>query len=150
MSSPSDCFECQWRPSRRLLAFYLLVFAAALGALWLAALPRWAALSGTLLCLAHAAWVLPRQVLLSHDSAFVGLRHDAGGWQLRSRAGDWQPVQLQRDSLALPLAVVLRFRLPGERRVRGLCILPDALDASVHRRLRVRLKFSRHRWAAAG
>lgn len=149
MSSPSDCFECQWRPSRRLLAFYLLVLAAALSALWLAAIPLWAALAGTLLGLAHAAWVLPRHILLSCDVAFVGLRQDAGGWQLRLRAGDWQPVQLQRDSLALPLAVVLRFRLAGERRVRGLCILPDALDASAHRRLRVRLKFSRHRWAAA-
>ncbi|MDB6142473.1 MAG: hypothetical protein JWP80_1517, partial [Pseudomonas sp.] len=53
----------------------------------------------------------------------------------------------------LPLAVVLRFRLVGKRglirgRVRGLCIPYDALPPEVHRRLRVRLKFSRRRWAA--
>ena len=54
------------------------------------------------------------------------------------------------DSLALPLAVVLRFRLVGERRVRGLCIPRDALTREAHRRLRVRLKFSRRRWAAPG
>ena len=59
-------------------------------------------------------------------------------------------VALSPDSLALPLAVVLRFRLVGERRVRGLCIPRDALTREAHRRLRVRLKFSRRRWAAPG
>ena len=150
MSSPSDCFECQWQPSRGLLVLYLLLLAAALPALWLAAIPPWAALLGSLACLAHAWRALPGQILLSSEAAFVGLRHDAQGWQLRSRSGDWQPVELRRDSLALPLAVVLRFRLAGKRRVRGLCIPADALDAATHRRLRVRLKFSRRRWEAAG
>lgn len=147
--NPSEFFECQWRPSRYLLALYLLILALALGALWLAAIPVWLAFSATLLCLAHALWVLPGQILLSSDAAIIGLRHDAGGWQVRSRQGEWQTVQLRRDTLALPLAVILRFRIAGEWRVRGLCILPDALDATTHRRLRVRLKFSRRRWVAA-
>ena len=149
MYNPSEFFECQWQPSRSLLVLYLLTLALAIAALWLAEIPLWAALSGSLLCLAHAAWVLPGQILLSSDTAIIGLRHDAGGWQVRTRSGEWQPVQLRRDSLALPLAVILRFRIAGEWRVRGLCILPDALDATTHRRLRVRLKFSRRRWAAA-
>lgn len=149
MYNPSEFFECQWRPSRCLLTLYLLAMLLAVAAVWLAATPLWAALAGTLLCLAHALWVLPGQVLLSTDAAIIGLRHDAGGWHVRSRGGDWQPVQLCRDSLALPLAVILRFRQAGERRVRGLCILPDALDAATHRRLRVRLKFSRRKWEAA-
>ncbi len=34
----------------------------------------------------------------------------------------WQPVQLRPDSLALPMVVVLRFRLRGERRVRAICV----------------------------
>jgi toxin CptA len=46
--------------------------------------------------------------------------------------------------------VVLRFRLPGERLGRGLCIPRDALPRELHRRLRLRLKFSRRRWAAPG
>lgn len=149
MYNPSEFFECQWRPSRCLLVLYLLLLIMAVGAVWLAAIPLWVAFSGTVLCLAHAWWVLPRQVLLSTDASFVGLRHDAAGWHLYSRDGEWQAVQLCRDSLALPVAVILRFRLAGEWRVRGLCILPDALDAATHRRLRVRLKFSRRRWAAA-
>ena len=149
MSNPNEFFECRWQPSRCLLALYLLALGLAVAALWLAAIPLWGALTGTLLCLAHALWVLPGQVLLSSASAFTSLRHDGAGWHLRSRSGEWQPVQLRPDSLALPLAVVLRFRLAGERRVRGLCIPVDALDAATHRRLRVRLKFSRRRWAAA-
>jgi toxin CptA len=149
VSNPSEFFECQWQPSRCLLALYLFTLALAIASVWLAAIPLWVALIATLLCLVHALRVLPVQVLLNRPSAFTGLRHDGAGWHLRSRSGEWQPVQLRPDSLALPLAVIVRFRLAGERRVRGLCILPDALDAATHRRLRVRLKFSRRRWAAA-
>lgn len=149
MSSPSDRFECHWRPSRRLLALYLAVAALASIALVGAEIPWPLRLLGLALCLAHAAWYLPRQVLLSSPAAFRGLQHDDDGWQLWSPAAGWQPVQLRPDSLALPLVVVLRFRLAGQRRVRSLCIPGDSLSHAEHRRLRVCLKFSRRRWAAA-
>ena len=149
MSSPSS-FECRWQASRQLLAAYLLAQLFALGSLFLLDIAPWARLAGVLLCLAHGAWVLPRQILLTHPTAFSGLRRDADGWQLWSRAGGWQAVQLRPDSLALPLIVVLRFRLSGERWVRSICVPRDALAPDVHRRLRVRLKFSRRRWAAPG
>ena len=103
---------------------------------------------GLLLCLAHCAWVLPRHVLLNHRSSVRGLRRDDDGWQLFSAARGWHAVQLRPDSLALPLIVVLRYRVPGERWVRSICVPKDALGADVHRRLRVRLKFSRRRWLA--
>lgn len=148
MFSPSNRFECRWHASRQLLAAYLLAQLLALGALFLLDIPLWASLSGTLLCLVHAAWVLPRHILLTHPRAFSGLRRDADGWQLWSKAGGWQDVQLRPDSLALPLIVVLRFRLRGQGRVRSICVPRDAQAADVHRRLRVRLKFSRRRWAA--
>ncbi|MHC8315661.1 protein YgfX [Pseudomonas sp. LB3P31] len=150
MSSPSNLFECRWHASRQLLAAYLLAQLFALGSLFLLAIPIWATVLGVLLCLAQGAWVLPRQILLNHPRAFTGLRRDADGWQLWSRAGGWQPVQLRPDSLALPLIVVLRFRLRGERRVRSVCVLRDSQAADAHRRLRVRLAFSRRRWAAPG
>ncbi|WP_093425564.1 MULTISPECIES: protein YgfX [unclassified Pseudomonas] len=148
MSSPSNLFECRWHASRQLLAAYLLAQVFALGALWVLDIPLWASLSGALMCLVHAAWVLPRHILLTHPRAFSGLRRDADGWQLWSKAEGWQPVQLRPDSLALPLIVVLRFRLRGERWVRSICVPRDAQAADVHRRLRVRLKFSRRRWVA--
>ena len=148
MSSPSNSFECRWHASRQLLAAYLSAQAFALGSLFLLSIPVWASVLGILLCMAHGVWVLPRQVLLTHPQAFRGLRRDADGWQLWSQAGGWQPVQLRPDSLALPLVVVLRFRLRGERRVRSICVPRDSQAADVHRRLRVRLSFSRRRWAA--
>jgi len=147
VSNPSEFFECRWRASRQLLATYLIALALALTALVFAEIPFWAFLLGASLCFAHAIWVLPRQILLSSPSSFTGLRHSAEGWQLWSERQGWQAVRLRPDSLALPLAVILHFSLAGERRVRGLCIPRDALTRDAHRRLRVRLKFSRRRWA---
>ena len=131
-----------------MLAAYLLAQAFALGSLFLLAIPLWASLPGALCCLLHGAWALPRQILLTHPQAFRGLRRDADGWQLWSQAKGWQPVQLRPDSLALPLIVVLRFRLRGERRVRTICVPRNSQAADLHRRLRVRLKFTRRRGAA--
>lgn len=133
-----------------MLAAYLLAQLFALGALLVLDIASWVRLIGVLACLGHAAWALPRRILLNHPAAFRGLRRDAEGWQLWNARQGWQPVQLRPDSLALPLLVVLRFRLPGEPWVRSICVPRDAQAADVHRRLRVRLKFSRRRWAAPG
>lgn len=129
-----------------MLAAYLLAQLFAMGSLLVLNLPY--SSLGLLLCLAHCAWVLPRHVLLNHRSSVRGLRRDDEGWQLFSAARGWHAVQLRPDSLALPLIVVLRYRVPGERWVRSICVPKDALGADVHRRLRVRLKFSRRRWLA--
>nr|WP_284676769.1 hypothetical protein [Pseudomonas sp. AKS31] len=131
-----------------MLAAYLLAQAFAMGSLFLLSIPLWASLLGAFACLLHGIWVLPRQILLSHPKAFRGLRRDADGWQLWNQADGWQAVQLRPDSLALPLIVVLRFRLRGEWQVRSICVPRDSQAADLHRRLRVRLKFSRRRWAA--
>ena len=148
MSSPSNHFECRWHACGQLLAAYLAAQLLALIAICLLSIPAWARLLGALLCLAHGAWVLPRHVRLTHPGAMTRLRHDADGWQLWSRDKGWQAVQLRRDSLALPLLVLVRYRLAGERRVRAVCIPGAALAPDQHRRLRVRLKFSRRRWLA--
>ncbi|MBB1521142.1 protein YgfX [Aquipseudomonas guryensis] len=148
MSSPSNSFECHWQASRLLLAAYVLAQCLAWVTLLLLDVPFWLLCLCALACLGHAAWVVPRQVLLRHPQAFTGLRRDEDGWQLWNQAQGWQAVQLRPDSLTLPQLVILRFRLAGEWRVRGLCIPRDGLAREVHRRLRVRLKFSRRRWAA--
>ncbi len=150
MSSPSKVFECRWHASRLLLAAYLGAQSCALIALCCIDVSPWFSLAGMLLCLGHGAWVLPRQICLSHPTAITGLRRNDEGWQLWSAARGWQVAQLYRDSLALPLIVVLRFRLSGERRVRGICVPRDAMEQDQHRCLRVRLKFSRRRWAVPG
>ncbi|MDB6050500.1 MAG: hypothetical protein JWR17_3246 [Pseudomonas sp.] len=153
MSSQSSRFECRWQASRLLLTAYWVAQALALFSLFFLDVSWWVRVLGAIACLVHGCWALPQFIVLSSPAAFTGLRRTVDGWQLWSDRGGWQAVQLRRDSLALPLVVVLRFRVVNEprrfgRRVRGLCIPSDALAPEEHRRLRVRLKFSRRRWAA--
>ena len=150
MSSPSNTFECRWQACGLLLAAYLLAQLLALVALCLLVVPFSMAALGVLACLAHALWALPRHIRLTHRSSVRGLRRDESGWQLWSAARGWHGVQLRPDSLALPLIVVLRFRVQGDWRVRSICVPRDSQATDVHRRLRVRLKFSRRRWLAPG
>jgi len=119
-------------------------------AVWASPLPGWLALCIFATCIAHARWAIARRILLTHEHAVVGLRRDVRGWHVFCRARGWQPVRLCRDSVALPLLVVLRFERAGRWMGQSQCIPQDALGADEHRRLRVRLKFSRRRWAEAG
>nr|WP_276617180.1 protein YgfX [Pseudomonas syringae] len=135
-----------------LVTAYLAVQSLALVALYWLDIAAWAAALGALMCLVHAVRVIPRSILLTHPAAFTALKRDHQGWQLWNACAGWQPVQLCPDSLALPWVVILRFRpiiagRPG-RSINSCCIPHDALTPDIHRRLRVRLKFSRHRWAA--
>lgn len=148
MSNPSNYFECRWQASGQLLAAYLAAQSLALIAICLLTIPLWARVLGAVLCLMHGLWTVPRHITLTHSRAFSALRRDTQGWQLWSHGKGWQAMQLRRDSLALPAVVIVRFRLSGERRVRAVCIPRNALSPDQHRRLRVRLKFSRRRWLA--
>lgn len=153
MSSPSDRFECRWQASQALLTAYIGAQILALTCVLLLHIPLWAKAIGGLLCLWHLARYLRPCITLDRPQSFTGLRRDPAGWAVWSEQGGWQPVQLRRDSLALPLVVVLRFRLMTGSRlnrlwVRSLCIPGDAMAPDSHRRLRLRLKFSRRRWAA--
>ncbi|MFJ3466702.1 protein YgfX [Pseudomonas sp. NPDC090201] len=152
MSSRNDRFECRWRGSRILLTAYLGCLSLALVSTLLLAIPAWAKALGVALCLLHGARYLRRSILLDAPDAPTALRRDSGGWQLWSRRHGWQPVQLRPDSVALPFLVLLRYRPATghwlERRwVRTVCIAADAMAPDDHRRLRLRLKFSRRRWA---
>ncbi len=150
MSSPSDRFECHWQASRYLLVAYLAAQGMALLAiLLLEVAPAWAA-AALISCVAHGAWVVPRQISLSSPRAFSGFRRSSGGWQAYSAASGWQPVTLLPDSIAQPFLVILRFRVQGAFFTSSVCLPRDTLAPELHRRLRLRLKFSRRRWAAAG
>ncbi|MEE4634712.1 protein YgfX [Pseudomonas alliivorans] len=153
MFSPNDRFECHWQASRLLLTAYALVQVLSLSALWWLDVPVLIAAMGAALCVAHAAWVLPASILLKRPGSFTGLQRDSQGWRVWSERGGWQSVQLCKDSLALPLVVILRFRLVSGgrsgRHVHSCCIPFDAQAPDIHRRLRVRLKFSRRRWVVS-
>lgn len=148
MFSRNDWFECRWRPSRRLFQVYCAVASLALCSAMVLQVPaslRFLLLIGVI---AHAAWALPRHVLLSSPAAVIAIRRTPEGWAMLSRRAGWHPVQLLRDSLALPAMVLVRYRRPGQWFARAACIPADALDAETHRRLRLRLRLSRNRFAA--
>ena len=145
MSSPSDTFECQWRPSRRLLAFYLIAQLCAISSSLVLGAPVALKLALILACLAHAGWAIPRKLLLSHPTTVLKIRYRGAGWSLWSPRFGWRPADVEADSLALPMAIVLRYRHEGQWWARSLCIPADSLDRDTHRRLRVRLKFARGR-----
>lgn len=150
MSSRLEPFECRWSASPALLRLHTLAAFAAGACLWLAAIPWTLKPLLTLLVLWSWHRVRYRQLQQRHPTVPRRLRHGTEGWQLWSPASGWQDVQLRPDSLALPLLVVLRYRLPGERFPRSLCIARDSLSADAHRRLRVRLRFAPRRFAAPG
>nr|WP_221189852.1 protein YgfX [Azomonas macrocytogenes] len=131
-----------------LLVFYLVAQFLALLAITVSAAPGYLKAGVLLFCVLHAVWVLPGNILLTTKQAVRGLRHDDCGWWLWSEAHGWQAIQLRPDSMAWPALIILRYRLPGQWRSRGVCIPRDALPRHMHRRLRVRLKFSRRRWVA--
>lgn len=133
-----------------MLALYVTVLVLAVATLLVLPIPFWFQVIGLLLCLLHAAWIVPSRIMLSCSSSWVGLRQDPQGWSLWSQRTGWQPVQLRPDSLALPLVVVLRFKVAGDWFERGICIPRGAMPLDQHRRLRLRLKFSRRRWAVPG
>ncbi|TWI58780.1 toxin CptA [Pseudomonas duriflava] len=123
------------------------MFALALVGLWLAAIPVWLSIVGTLFCMVHAGWYVPNGILFRNEQSPRRVRHDAEGWHLWSPQQGWQPVRLHRDSMALPLLIILRYRYPGQHWTRSVCIPADALAPEHHRRLRLRLRFARQRWA---
>lgn len=152
MSSPSDRFECHWQPSRLLLTAYVAAQVLALAAVLSLDVSGIAAFMGALVCVVHGVWVIPRSILLTHPAAFTALRHNARGWQLFNERAGWQDMQVCNDSVVLPLIVILRVRqlVDGTAQfpTRSICIPRDALAPDSHRRLRVRLKFSRRGLAA--
>ena len=141
-----ETFECHWQASRWLLRIYIglwLLSCVAIGLSDIAA--QWQILVLIALC-CHAYYVLPRSIRLTSQQAITALRHSDKGWQVLNKACGWQSVQLYPDSIAQPWLIVLRFRLAGQKRKRGLCLLSDNLSLDQHRLLRVRLAFAQKRW----
>lgn len=135
-------FECHWQASRQWRRLHSLVVALALVSL-LACQIAWPLQLLGLPLLGVLAW------RSRHPAGrWRGLRHDGHGWSLDAADGSWKPVQLLPDSLVTRAFICLHVRIPGRFRREALLIPADALPAEQHRRLRVRLRFSRGRWQA--
>ena len=83
-----------------------------------------------------------RQAHRSHpDAVQTVIWRDAQHCQLTLTSGQQLDVTLAAQAFIQPWLVVLHFNTP-RRRLRYLAVIPDMLDATVFRRLRVRLRIA--------
>ena len=149
MSSQSDYLLLKRQPSRVLGGLIVLITALAITGLYRSGLPDLqAALCMTLLLL-YCWWVWPRQVSLRHACSVTGLRFDSHGWHVLRRDGSEAGASLQGDTFVSAFLTVVRLREPGRWLPVSVILPVDAASEDSLRRLRLRLRFSRQRWAAA-
>lgn len=85
---------------------------------------------------------LRRHAGRSHPESVVGIEVDAAGqWRATLRSGKIVPLSLLGSSTVTPWLAVLNLSEAGRWRARHVVILPDAIDASDFRRLRVCLRW---------
>ncbi len=148
MRGQNNRFACHWQPSLWLSVLALLISVLACIAVALSAIEAvWR--SGILTLLAvQIAYQLFQLARIEQPSQRRGIRRDDSGWQIWTAQRGWQAVQLRADSIAIPVLVLLRYRYAHQWFYRSLLVGVDSLPVDSHRRLRVRLKFSRQRWMA--
>ena len=141
-------FSCFWQPSLRLSLAVLLISSLACCAVMLAAMPWLLKLCALLVLAIQIGWQF--FLIYNRKQAYIrrGLRHNQQSWQLWSAKHGWRSIQLRADSIAIPALVLVRYRFAHQRFYRSAVISADSLSQDSHRRLRVRLKFSRQRWQA--
>ena len=149
MFSQTDYLLLQRQPSRFLggaLVFFSLLAAVAL---YRSAIPGLLAAGMMAVVLGYAMWVWPRQVSLRHASSVTGLRFDSHGWHVLRRDGSEAGARLLADTFVSAFLTVVRLREPGRWWPVSVILPTDAATDDALRRLRLRLRFSRQRWAAA-
>lgn len=129
-------------PSRAMAVWLILVHLTPLGLLPALQLPAWLNLLIVfcVLCSLLDGW--RRQAHRCHpDAVRTVIWRDAQHCQLTLTSGQQLDVALAAQAFILPWLVVLHFNTP-RRRLRYLAVIPDMLDATVFRRLRVRLRIA--------
>lgn len=149
MYNPTDSLLLQRQPSRRLGALIILLNVLGCMALYRSALSALPAMSGAILLWLYCLWVWPRQVSLRHADSVTGLRFDSEGWHVLRRDGTERGARLLADTYVSALLTVVRLRQPGRWLPVSVILPADAATEDSLRRLRLRLRFSRQRWAAA-
>lgn len=149
MYNPTDYLVLQRQPSRWLGFLLLLSTLLACLALYRSSLPLLAAMPAMLALLASCCWLWPRQVSLRHAHSVTGLRFDSQGWHVLRRDGSETSAHLLGDTFVSALLTVVRLREAGRWWSLSVVLPADAASEDALRRLRLRLRFSRQRWAAA-
>lgn len=149
MYNPTDTLLLQRQPSRWLGGLVILLTMLGCAALYRSALPALPASLCALLLWMYCAWIWPRQVSLRHADSVTGLRFDSEGWHVLRRDGSERGARLLADTYVSALLTVVRLRQPGRWLPISVILPADAAAEDSLRRLRLRLRFSRQRWAAA-
>ena len=149
MSNPTDALLLKRQPSRWLGGLIILLTMLGCMALYRSALPPLPAALCAVLLWAYCFWVWPRQVSLRHADSVTGLRFDSQGWHILRRDGTEMGARLLADTYVSALLTVVRLRQPGRWLPISVILPADAATEDSLRRLRLRLRFSRQRWAAA-
>lgn len=133
------------RPS--LLLFLCIVFSHLLVMAVFAWLPLPVILYLALLCvlLLSCIYYVLRDAGLRLDGACVALRMEEKHIVLIDRENRETTGKLLGSSVVTPYLTVLNIALVGTRRTRNVVILPDSMDATSFRQLRVLLKW----WVSA-
>lgn len=149
MYNPTDILLLHRQPSRWLGVLIILLTLLGCMALYRSALSTLPSLLGVMGLWVYCVWIWPRQVSLQHADSVTGLRFDSEGWHVLRRDGSERGARLLGDTYVSALLTVVRLRQP-DRWLPVSVILPaDAASEDSLRRLRLRLRFSRQRWAAA-
>ena len=149
MYNQADSLRLQRQPSRGRGLLVIVVNVLGCVALYRSALSALPAISAAILLWVYCLWIWPRQVSLRHADSVTGLRFDSEGWHVLRRDGTERAASLLGDTYVSALLTVVRLRQPGRWLPVSVILPADAAAEDALRRLRLRLRFSRQRWAAA-
>ena len=131
------------RRSRQLLALLLFAHIGALLLIWALSISLWLILLIALLIVTSLLYSVKRHYLRNSHNAIVHAVWDADeNWHLSLANGSTVIARLLPDTYIHPWLVVLNFVSQNPSKKYSLLLLPDSLDASTLRRLRVRLRTS--------
>lgn len=128
--------------SRWLVGILSAAHAAAAASIVVADLPTW--VKGVLLLLVAASWAvaLHGPALRRGGKAIVALElAEDGRLSFQTRAGEWHEATLLESSFVAPYLTVLNLQLDGQRFLRYVVIVPDAIGTEDFRRIRVWLRW---------
>jgi toxin CptA len=92
----------------------------------------------------NAGWTIWRHALLKHSGSAVALEfRDEAECNARLRSGQWLKCQILPSTYVTPLLIVLNLAHGGSWFARHVVIFPDSIAPDIHRRLRVRLRWSK-------
>ena len=149
MYSQTDYLVMHRQPSRWLALLLLCGSLLACLAVFQSALSLLPSLLCILLVCGYGCWIWPRQVSLRHPHSVTGLRFDGEGWHVLRCDGSEAAAKLLADTYVSAMLTVVRLREQGRWRAVSVILASDAASEESLRRLRLRLRFSRQRWAAA-